>query len=64
MDAHALRQWDWSISAIVCHPGDDRMIMRSVVIGKRAVGVRVPAVWRWRDPFTPMTQGRCIGGAL
>jgi len=64
VDAHALRQGGWAISAIVCHPGDDRKSIRLVVTGERAVGVGVPAAWRWLEPLAPMTARPCVGGAL
>lgn len=54
MDSHALRRRGWTISALARDPGNDRMIIRSVVVGKWAVVVRGPAAGRWRDPFAPM----------
>jgi hypothetical protein len=50
IDAHALRQQGWTISAIARHLGRDRKTIRAHLAGGEA-GVRARS---WADPFEPL----------
>ena len=50
VEAHALKNRGWSISAIARHLGRDRKTVRSYLRGERAPGRRRPAV---PDPLAP-----------
>jgi transposase len=53
VEAHALRQLGWPISAIARHLGVDRKTVRAHLNGERTPGIRTRAA---PDPFTPFVE--------
>jgi len=53
VEAHALRERGWTISAIARHLGRDRKTVRAYLNGERVTGVRVR---RAPDPLEPYTK--------
>ncbi|MGH9057945.1 MAG: Mu transposase domain-containing protein [Acidimicrobiales bacterium] len=58
MEAHALRQRGWTISAIARHLGRDRKTVRDYLAGKREPGVRRRAEPDPLEPFVPYLTAR------
>lgn len=58
VEAHALRQRGWSISAIARHLGRDRKTIRDYLTGKREAGLRRRAEPHPLEPFVPYLKAR------
>ena len=53
VEAHALRNRGWTISAIARHLGRDRKTIRAYINGERVPGVRARSA---PDPLEPFTK--------
>jgi len=60
VEAHALHQRGWSISAIARHLGRDRKTVRSYIIGDRVPGVRARSASDPVEPFTKYLAARFV----
>ena len=60
MDAHALRERGWSISAIARHLGHDRKTIRAYLDGDRVAGVRAPAGVSAFDAYAAYCRERLL----
>ena len=60
VEAHALRQRGWTISAIARHLGRDRKTVRGYISGERVPGVRARSA---PDPLEPFTKYLTRGSA-
>ncbi|MBM4408697.1 MAG: IS21 family transposase [Chloroflexi bacterium] len=60
VEAHALVNRGWSISAIARHLGRDRKTVRAYVRGERSPGVRRPASPDPLEPFVPYLAARFL----
>src|SRR5256712_6982775 len=60
VEAHALRERGWSISAIARHLGRDRKTVRAYVAGKRSPGIRRPARPDPLGPFVAYLAARFL----
>ncbi|WP_226367024.1 hypothetical protein [Pseudonocardia sp. ICBG162] len=67
VEAHALREQGWTVSAIARHLGDDRKIIRAYLSGARVPERRVRREPTLTDPFLEYCRlrlGSAGGGAL
>lgn len=60
MEAHALKERGWSVSAIARHLGRDRKTIRAYLNGQRAPGVRAPSAPDALDPCVPYVSRRFL----
>ena len=60
VEAHALAERGWSISAVARHLGRDRKTARAYVRGERTAGVRRSAVPDPLEPFVPYLAPRLV----
>ncbi len=60
VEAHALRQRGWTISAIARHLGRDRMTVRAYINGERVPGVRAETAPDPLEPFKKYLAARFV----
>src|SRR3954469_13695873 len=60
VEAHALRQRGWSISAIARHLGRDRKTVRAYLNGDRQPGARVSSMPDRLERFVPYLRARFV----